>query len=129
MCHKVLILTSKFVILYIENTPGRAAGDTDLPLPILARGTGQDCVIPVAVKGRWSMVEAEEEDGAGEGPQNALERKYVAEYLESKGYRLEDLAGLPQDEAKQLMREACQYAGLKLAEVEAKGHLRKKIHF
>ena len=66
---------------------------------------------------------------AGEGPQNALERKYVTEYLAGKGYRLEDLARLPQAEAKQLMREACQYATLKLAEVEAKGHLRKKIHF
>jgi len=69
------------------------------------------------------------ETGMGEGPQNALERKYVAEYLQGKGYRLEDLARLPRDEARQLMREACQYAALKLAEVEAKGHLRKKIHF
>jgi hypothetical protein len=78
------------------------------------------------------MAEIDEQDmnqGAGEGPQNALEQKYVAEYLQSKGYKLEDLAQLPRAEAKQLMREACQYAGLKLAEVEAKGHLRKKIHF
>jgi hypothetical protein len=78
------------------------------------------------------MAEIDERDvnsGVGEGPQNALERKYVAEYLQSKGYRLEDLARLPQAEAQQLMREACQYAGLKLAEVEAKGHFRKKIHF
>ncbi len=67
--------------------------------------------------------------GMGEGPQTALERKYVAEYLQGKGYRLEDLPQLPRDQAKQLMREACQYAALKLAEVEAKGHLRKKIHF
>ena len=67
--------------------------------------------------------------GVGEGPQSALERKFVEEYLQGKGYRLGDLAGLPQDEVQRLMREACQYAALKLAEVEAKGHLRKKIHF
>jgi len=75
------------------------------------------------------MADADEEDGAGEGPQNALERKYVREYLLEKGYHMEDLARLPQEKAQQLMREACQYAALKLAEVEAKGHFRKKIHF
>ena len=75
------------------------------------------------------MSENDELDGAGEGPQNALERKYMREYLLEKGYQMEDLAQLPQEKAQQLMREACQYAALKLAEVEAKGHFRKKIHF
>ena len=75
------------------------------------------------------MAERDEQEGAGEGPQKTLEQKYVREYLLEKGYRLEDLAGLPQEKAQQLMREACQYAALKLAEVEAKGHFRKKIHF
>jgi len=60
---------------------------------------------------------------------NVLEQKYIEEYLQSKGYRRADLSELPQDQAKQLMREACQYAGLKLAEMEAKGRFRKKIHF
>lgn len=75
------------------------------------------------------MTEIDEHDGAGEGPQNALERKFIREYLHGKGYQMEDLAQLPRDEAQQLMREAHQYAALKLAEVEAKGHFRKKIHF
>jgi hypothetical protein len=75
------------------------------------------------------MDERDELDGAGEGPQSALEQKFVREYLLEKGYRLEDLARLPQEKAQQLMRAACHYAALKLAEVEAKGHLRKKIHF
>jgi thymidine phosphorylase len=78
------------------------------------------------------MTEIEEQmvdTGLGEGQQNALERKYIAEYLQGKGYRREDLVQLPREIARQLMREACQYATLKLAEVEAKGHLRKKIHF
>ena len=78
------------------------------------------------------MTDHDERDAsqtAGEGPQSALERKYIKEYLQGKGYQLEDLASLPQAEARQLMREASQYAALKLAEVEAKGHLRRKIHF
>jgi hypothetical protein len=78
------------------------------------------------------MAEIEEQvvdKGIGEGPQNALERKYIAEYLQGKGYRREDLVQLPREAARQLMREACRYATLKLAEVEAKGHLRKKIHY
>ena len=78
------------------------------------------------------MAEIDEKvvDRSADGAQkNVLEQKYIEEYLHGKGYRREDLAGLPQAEAQQLMREACQYAALKLAEVEAKGHLRKKIHF
>ena len=86
----------------------------------------------VQMKGRWSMAEIDErklDQRLAEGPQTALERKYMEEYLEGKGHRLEDLAKLPADEARQLMREACQYAALKLAEVESKVRLRKKIHF
>jgi hypothetical protein len=49
--------------------------------------------------------------------------------LHDKGYRLEDLHGLPKEEAKRLMTEACRYASLKLAEIEAKAKLRKEIHF
>ena len=71
----------------------------------------------------------DEDQGAGEGPQSALEKKFVAEYLEGKGYRQEDLKRLPAEEAQQLMTEACQYAGLKLAEVESKVRFRKNIHY
>jgi hypothetical protein len=78
------------------------------------------------------MAETDGQDAnrwAGEGPQNTLERRYIREYLLGKGHRLEDLAQLPQAEAQQLMREACQYATLKLAEVEAKERFRKNIHY
>jgi hypothetical protein len=66
---------------------------------------------------------------AGEGPQSALEKKFVEEYLAEKGYSLEEVKRLPEEEAKRLMREACQHAALKLAEVESKVRFRKKIHF
>ena len=61
------------------------------------------------------------------GPQSALERRFIKEYLREKGYQLEDLKRLPLKESKQLMTEACSYASLKLAEVESKAKFRKEI--
>ncbi len=61
------------------------------------------------------------------GPQSALERRFIKEYLREKGYQLEDLKRLPLKESKQLMTEACRYASLKLAEVESKAKFRKEI--
>lgn len=57
-------------------------------------------------------------------PQSALERDLIREHLRDKGYRLEDLHNLPQEEARKLMKEAYLYASLKLAEVEAKAGFR-----
>jgi len=62
-------------------------------------------------------------------PQSALERELIREYLRSKGYQREDLHKLPKKEAKKLMKEACIYASLKLAEVEAKAGFRQKIQY
>ena len=64
-----------------------------------------------------------------DGPQSALERKLIEEYLSEKGYHLSDLQALPEREARRLMREACKYASLKLAEVESRAQLRKDIHY
>jgi len=65
---------------------------------------------------------------AAEGPQSALERKYIQEYLESQGTNLESLSRLPKDEMQRLMREACKYASLKLAEVESRAKFRHEIN-
>ena len=62
-------------------------------------------------------------------PQSALERELIRGYLRGKGYRWEDLRKLPREESKQIMQEACQYASLKLTEIEAKAGFRRKIHF
>jgi hypothetical protein len=62
-----------------------------------------------------------------DGPQSVLERLFIREYLQDKGYRLEDLKRLPKEEAKQLMREACKSASLKLAEVESRAQFREDI--
>ena len=63
-----------------------------------------------------------------EGPQSALEKKFVEDYLQSKGYTRDNLHKLPDELVKQLMKEACMYASLKLAEVEAKSQFRDEIH-
>jgi hypothetical protein len=67
------------------------------------------------------------EECISEGPQSALERHLVDDYLQSKGYTREELKKLPKDQAKALMREACTHASLKLAELEAKSQFRDEI--
>jgi hypothetical protein len=59
--------------------------------------------------------------------QSAMERMLLEEYLNMKGYSLSDLDQLPEDQAKSLMRAACQHASLKMAQVESKVHFRDKI--
>jgi hypothetical protein len=70
----------------------------------------------------------EVERSGSEGPQSALEKNLIQEYLQVKGYSLESLHLLPKDEAQRLMREACTYASLKLAEVESRARFREEIH-
>jgi hypothetical protein len=63
-----------------------------------------------------------------EGPQSSLERKYILEFLESKGVSIEILDQMPENEKEQLMREASRYASLKLAEVESRAKFRHDIN-
>jgi hypothetical protein len=73
------------------------------------------------------QIPSEVEECLDKGPQSALERSLILEYLRSKGYEYEDVKKLPKESAKALMREACMYASLKLAEVESRAHFRKEI--
>jgi len=66
---------------------------------------------------------------ASNGPQSALERKFIEEYLQSKGYRLADLQMLPKEDVKRLMTEACKFTSFKLAEMESRAKFREKIHY
>ena len=66
-------------------------------------------------------------DCTKEGPQSAMERTLIEEYLSNHGYRLADLKALPPEKAKVLMTEACKYASLKMAHVESKAGFRQKI--
>jgi hypothetical protein len=62
-----------------------------------------------------------------ESPQSGLERKLIAEFLLSKGYRKSDLQNMPEEQRKALMKEACIYAAVRLADIEAKSKFRLRI--
>ena len=62
-------------------------------------------------------------------PQSELEWQLITDYLKRKGYSRQDLKKLPEEDAHQLMVEACRHASLKLAEIEARAQFRQKIHF
>ena len=66
---------------------------------------------------------------AVKAPQSPLEQQLINDYLKSKGYTRRDLLNLPIEQVRKLMTEACTYASLKLAEVEARSLFYKKIHF
>ncbi|MCL4273973.1 MAG: hypothetical protein KJZ77_08895 [Anaerolineales bacterium] len=57
-----------------------------------------------------------------------LEKALIEEYLHEKGCTLEEVRKLPADVAEKLMKEASQYASLKMEEVSARAHLIKELH-
>ena len=66
---------------------------------------------------------------AVKAPQSPLERQLINEFLKSKGYKRQDLIELSLEQACALMTEACTYASLKLAEIEARSQFGRKIRF
>lgn len=62
------------------------------------------------------------------GPQSMLEKRYIEQYLKSRGYRLSDLDRLQPEIARRLRTEASAYASLKLAELESKARFKHSIH-
>ena len=63
-----------------------------------------------------------------EDPNAMLENALIAEYLKEKGYSHEDLKELPAELVEKLMKEASQYASLKMEEVQARAHFVKELH-
>ena len=63
-----------------------------------------------------------------ENPNALLEKALIEEYLKEKGYLHEDLKKLRADVVEKLMKEASQYASLKMEEVEARAHFVKELH-
>jgi len=57
-----------------------------------------------------------------------LERVFIEEYLQSRGYSLEMLDELSKKLRKKLMTEASRYASLKLEEIESRAHFVEEIH-
>lgn len=63
-----------------------------------------------------------------EDPNAMLEKALIDEYLKQKGYTHEDIKKLPAELVEKLMKEASQYASLKMEEVEARAHFVKELH-
>lgn len=63
-----------------------------------------------------------------EDPNTMMENALIAEYLKQKGYTHDDLKKLPAELVEKLMKEASQYASLKMEEVEARAHFVKELH-
>ena len=63
-----------------------------------------------------------------EDPNALLEKALSEEYLKEKGYSHVDLKNLPGGVVEKLMKEASQYASLKMEEVEARAHFIKELH-
>jgi hypothetical protein len=73
-------------------------------------------------------MQSEPEDFVQADPESALERAFIAEYLQRHGHTASTLHGLPPAEAMSMMREASLYASAKLGEVEARAHYVHDIH-
>jgi hypothetical protein len=56
-------------------------------------------------------------------PHAQLEMLFIAEYLKSKGYLLDDLQRLPEQLSHQLMAEASAYASAKLTNLELRAEM------
>lgn len=57
-----------------------------------------------------------------------LERTLIREFLRLRGHDGTSLAALTEQERAALLAEASKYAGVKLAEVEARAHFVHEIH-
>ncbi len=57
-----------------------------------------------------------------------LETALIEEYLNEKGYSHEDLKKLPAELVEKLMKEATQYASLKMESVKARANFIKELH-
>ncbi|HEX9839358.1 MAG TPA: hypothetical protein VGA72_08435 [Anaerolineales bacterium] len=63
-----------------------------------------------------------------EDPNAVLEKALIEEYLHEQGYSLEKLKELPREIAEKLMKEAAQYASLRMEEIEARARFVREIH-
>ena len=61
-------------------------------------------------------------------PASSLERAFITEFLERRGFSPATLHDLPESEVTQILTEASIYASAKLGEVEARAHYIHDIH-
>ncbi len=73
---------------------------------------------------------AQNNRSGNDSPQAPLEMKFIDDFLKERGYgSVKELCHLPENEAKQLMIDACKHASARLAEIESRAGFQKKIHY
>jgi hypothetical protein len=63
-----------------------------------------------------------------EDPLAALERLLIDEFLTLRGFTRRSVSQLPASQAAMLLSAACEYASLRLAEIESRAHYVDEIH-
>jgi hypothetical protein len=61
-------------------------------------------------------------------PNGLLESELINEFLRTRGYDLQSLKSLPDDERRRLLRQASMYAAGRLTEIEARAHFVDGLH-
>jgi hypothetical protein len=61
-------------------------------------------------------------------PLSRLELILIDEFVRTQGYDPDRLSDLPEQERKNLLRDASVYASMKLTEVESRAHFVEEIH-
>ena len=64
----------------------------------------------------------------GKAIQSLLERQFIVDYLEEKGYTMKEIQTLPNKLATELMTAACLYASLRLTKIESRSNFIRKLH-
>ena len=59
----------------------------------------------------------------------SLEANLIKEYLDHEGYQKRDLVKLSPEERRRVMVEACRYAAVRLAQIEARSKFLQKIEY
>lgn len=71
---------------------------------------------------------AQRADTPLDDPQARLERALISEYLSTRGCDLSTIDLKPADERRELMRQASQYAAVRLAEIDARAAYVHDLH-
>jgi len=60
--------------------------------------------------------------------QRLLESELINEFLRTRGYDLQSVENLPDDERRRLLRQASMHAAGRLTEIEARAHFVDGLH-
>ena len=61
-------------------------------------------------------------------PNGLLESELINEFLRTRGYDLQSVENLPDDERRRLLRQASMHAAGRLTEIEARAHFVDELH-